>query len=74
MRLDSVLEKSFVRVLRGVVVGGFYVWVCVGACVWGGVYLCQDFEGFFCKTDVISEFAVSAKDCGKFVFFVMRHD
>ena len=26
---------------------------------------------FFCKTDVISEFTVSAKDCGEF-FFSMK--
>jgi len=47
VKLYSALEKSFVRVLKRVVVGGFYVWVCGGKCVWGGVYLCQDFEGCF---------------------------
>jgi len=47
VKLYSALEKSFVRVLRRVVVGGFDVWVCGGTCVWGGVYLWQDFEGCF---------------------------
>jgi len=47
VKLYSALKKSFVRVPRRVVVGGFYVWVCGGLCVWGGVYLCQDVEGCF---------------------------
>ena len=34
----------------------------------GGVYLCQDFEGCFGKMDAISEFAVSAENCGKIFF------
>jgi len=40
VKLYSTLE--IVRVPRRVVVGGVYVWVCGGTCVWGGVYLCQD--------------------------------
>jgi len=68
VKLYSALEKSFVRVPRRVVVGGVYVWVCSGTCVWGGVYLCQDLRAVFCKTDVISEFTVSAKDCGEIFF------
>ena len=47
MKLYSALEKGFVRVLRRVVVGGCYVGVCGGTCVWGGVCLCQDVEGCF---------------------------
>jgi len=41
------LEKSFVRVLRKVVVGGFDVGFCGCTCVWGEVDLRQDFEGCF---------------------------
>jgi len=47
VNLYSALEKSFARVLRRVVVGGFYVWACGVTCVWGGVYWFQDFEGCF---------------------------
>ena len=40
--------------------------------MWRGVYLRQNVEGFFCKMDVISEFAsgsaVCAKDCGEIFF------
>jgi len=42
------------------------VWVCGGARVWGGVYRIS--RTVFGKTDVISEFAVSAKDCGGYFF------
>ena len=68
MKLYSALEKSFVRVLRRVVVGGCYVWVCGGACVLGGVYLCQDVEGCFLQDGCDSVFAVSAKSCGEIFF------
>jgi len=47
VKLYSALEKSFVRVPRSVVVEGFYVRVCGGTCVWGGVDLRQDVEGCF---------------------------
>jgi len=49
VKLYSVLEKSFVRIIKRVVVGpgGLYVRVCGGTCVLRGVYLRQDFEGCF---------------------------
>ena len=68
MKLYSALEKSFVWVPRRVVVGGVYVWVCSGTCVWGGVFCVKMSRAVFCKTDVISEFAVSAKNCGEIFF------
>jgi len=37
--------------------------------VWGEGSICVRISrAVFCNTDVISEFAVSAKDCGEFFF------
>ena len=71
VKLYSALEESFVRIFRRVVVGHGVLYMGIGscACVWGSlrVYLCQE-KAVFCKIDVISEFAVSAKDCGEICF------
>ena len=68
MKLYSALEKSFVRVLRRVVVGGCYVWVCGVRVCWEGSICVKMSRADFCKTDVISEFAVSAKNCSEIFF------
>ena len=46
MELYSALEKSFVPVLRRVVVGGFDVGSFGFTCVWRGVDLFQDFDTY----------------------------
>jgi len=46
VELYSALEKSFVPVLRRVVVGGFDVGFCGCTCVWGEVDLRQDFDTY----------------------------
>ena len=43
---------------------GLRWYVCVGR----GLFVSECRGLFFCKTDVISEFTVSAKDCGEIFF------
>ena len=72
MKLYSALEESFVRIFRRVVVVPescmcelAVLRVCGEA--WGSSCV-RISRAVFCKIDVISEFAVSAKDYGEIFF------